>query len=115
VCGCEPFTASGPQRIGAEGEVGRDAAADFTVDVQGSAAPRHRSGPASNMTTTLIRTHGHQRTYPDPGGAMSIVDGALIRLRVSRLPGRQPAAQDLGQYPPSVPRTHSHEEPAAES
>jgi hypothetical protein len=35
------------------------------------------------------RLHPHQRTYRDPGGAMSIVEGTLIRLRVSRLPGRR--------------------------
>jgi hypothetical protein len=33
--------------------------------------------------------HPHQRTYRDPGGAMSIVEGTLIRLRVARLPGRR--------------------------
>jgi hypothetical protein len=35
------------------------------------------------------RLHPHQRTYRDPGGAMSIVEGTLIRLQVSRLPGRR--------------------------
>jgi len=35
------------------------------------------------------RLHPHQRTYRDPGGAMSIVEGTLIRVRVSRLPGRR--------------------------
>jgi hypothetical protein len=33
--------------------------------------------------------HPHQRTYREPGGAMSIVEGTLIRLHVSRLPGRR--------------------------
>jgi hypothetical protein len=35
------------------------------------------------------RLHPHQRTYRDPGGAMTIVEGTLIRMRVSRLPGRR--------------------------
>lgn len=35
------------------------------------------------------RLHPKQRTYRDPGGALSIVEGTLIRLRVSRLPGRR--------------------------
>jgi hypothetical protein len=36
-----------------------------------------------------LHPHQHQRTYRDPGGAMSIVEGTLIRLRVTRLPGRR--------------------------
>jgi hypothetical protein len=35
------------------------------------------------------RLHPKQRTYRDPGGALRIVEGTLIRLRVSRLPGRR--------------------------
>jgi hypothetical protein len=35
------------------------------------------------------RLHPKQRTYREPGGALSIVEGTLIRLRVSRLPGRR--------------------------
>jgi hypothetical protein len=35
------------------------------------------------------RLHPHQRTYREPGGKMSIVEGTLIRLQVSRLPGRR--------------------------
>jgi len=35
------------------------------------------------------RLHPHQRTYREPGGAMRIVEGTLIRLQVSRLPGRR--------------------------
>jgi hypothetical protein len=35
------------------------------------------------------RLHPHQRTYREPGGAMTIVEGTLIRLQVSRLPGRR--------------------------
>jgi hypothetical protein len=35
------------------------------------------------------RLHPHQRTYHDPGGAMSIVEATIIRLQVSRLPGRR--------------------------
>jgi hypothetical protein len=35
------------------------------------------------------RLHPHQRTYREPSGAMSIVEGTLIRLQVSRLPGRR--------------------------
>ncbi len=35
------------------------------------------------------RLHPHQRTYRDPGGAMTIVEGTIIRLQVSRLPGRR--------------------------
>jgi hypothetical protein len=35
------------------------------------------------------RLHPHQRTYREPGGAMHIVEGTLIRLQVSRLPGRR--------------------------
>ncbi|HEX8769051.1 MAG TPA: NF041680 family putative transposase [Jatrophihabitans sp.] len=33
--------------------------------------------------------HPKQRTYRDPGGALRIVEGTLIRLQVSRLPGRR--------------------------
>jgi hypothetical protein len=33
--------------------------------------------------------HPRQHTYRDPNGAMTIVEGTLIRLRVSRLPGRR--------------------------
>lgn len=35
------------------------------------------------------RLHPKQRSYREPGGALSIVEGTLIRLRVSRLPGRR--------------------------
>jgi len=35
------------------------------------------------------RLHPRQRTYRDPGGALRIVEGTLIRLHVSRLPGRR--------------------------
>jgi hypothetical protein len=35
------------------------------------------------------RLHPHQRTYRDPGGAMSIVEATIIRVQVSRLPGRR--------------------------
>jgi hypothetical protein len=35
------------------------------------------------------RLHPHQRTYREKGGAMTIVEGTLIRLQVSRLPGRR--------------------------
>jgi hypothetical protein len=35
------------------------------------------------------RLHPKQRTYRDPGGALSIVEGTLIRLQVTRLPGRR--------------------------
>jgi DDE superfamily endonuclease len=35
------------------------------------------------------RLHAHQRTYRDPGGAMSIVEATIIRVQVSRLPGRR--------------------------
>jgi hypothetical protein len=35
------------------------------------------------------RLHPHQRTYRDPDGAMRIVEGTLIRVRVARLPGRR--------------------------
>ncbi|PRY18872.1 DDE superfamily endonuclease [Pseudosporangium ferrugineum] len=35
------------------------------------------------------RLHPKQRTYREPGGALSIIEGTLIRLRVSRLPGRR--------------------------
>jgi hypothetical protein len=35
------------------------------------------------------RLHPHQRTYRDPGGAMTIVEATIIRLQVSRLPGRR--------------------------
>lgn len=34
------------------------------------------------------RLHPHQRTYREPNGAMSIVEASIIRVRVSRLPGR---------------------------
>jgi hypothetical protein len=33
--------------------------------------------------------HPKQRTYREPGGALCIVEGTLIRLHVSRLPGRR--------------------------
>jgi hypothetical protein len=33
--------------------------------------------------------HPKQRTYREPGGALWIVEGTLIRLHVSRLPGRR--------------------------
>jgi DDE superfamily endonuclease len=35
------------------------------------------------------RLHPHQRTYRDPGGAMRIVEASIIRVEVSRLPGRR--------------------------
>ena len=35
------------------------------------------------------RLHPKQRTYRDPDGALTIVAGTLIRLHVSRLPGRR--------------------------
>jgi hypothetical protein len=35
------------------------------------------------------RLHPHQRTYRDPGGAMSLVEATIIRIQVSRLPGRR--------------------------
>jgi hypothetical protein len=35
------------------------------------------------------RLHPKQRTYRDSGGALRIVEGTLIRLHVSRLPGRR--------------------------
>jgi hypothetical protein len=35
------------------------------------------------------RLHPHQRTYRDPGGAMTIVEASIIRVQVSRLPGRR--------------------------
>jgi DDE superfamily endonuclease len=35
------------------------------------------------------RLHPHQRTYHDPGGAMTIVEATIIRVQVSRLPGRR--------------------------
>ena len=39
--------------------------------------------------TAWHQLHPNQRTYREPGGALSIVEGTLIRLRVSRLPGRR--------------------------
>ncbi len=33
--------------------------------------------------------HPHQRTYREPGGAMTIIEGTIIRVQVSRLPGRR--------------------------
>ena len=33
--------------------------------------------------------HPHQRTYREPGGAMTIVEATIIRVQVSRLPGRR--------------------------
>jgi hypothetical protein len=35
------------------------------------------------------RLHPKQRTYREPGAALRIVEGTLIRLQVSRLPGRR--------------------------
>lgn len=35
------------------------------------------------------RLHPHQRTYRDPGGAMTIVEGTVVRVQVTRLPGRR--------------------------
>jgi hypothetical protein len=35
------------------------------------------------------RLHPHQRTYRDPGGAMTIVEATIIRVQVARLPGRR--------------------------
>jgi hypothetical protein len=35
------------------------------------------------------RLHPAQRTYREPGGKMRIIEGTLIRLQVSRLPGRR--------------------------
>jgi hypothetical protein len=35
------------------------------------------------------RLHPHQRTYRDPGGAMTIVEGTVIRVQVTRMPGRR--------------------------
>jgi hypothetical protein len=33
--------------------------------------------------------HPHQRTYREPGGAMTIVEATIIRVQVGRLPGRR--------------------------
>jgi hypothetical protein len=41
------------------------------------------------QVTAWHRLHPKQRTYREPGGALRIVEGTLIRLRVSRLPGRR--------------------------
>src|SRR5256714_1378383 len=35
------------------------------------------------------RLHPHQRTYRGPDGAMTIVEASIIRVQVSRLPGRR--------------------------
>lgn len=39
--------------------------------------------------TAWHELHPKQRTYREPGGSVSIVEGTLIRLQVSRLPGRR--------------------------
>jgi hypothetical protein len=42
------------------------------------------------QVTAWHRLHPQQRTYREPGGKkMSIIEGTLIRLQVSRLPGRR--------------------------
>jgi DDE superfamily endonuclease len=38
------------------------------------------------------RLHPHQRTYREPAGAMSIVEATIVRVQVSRLPGRRDRA-----------------------
>ncbi|MFC7759419.1 hypothetical protein ACFQY4_45115 [Catellatospora bangladeshensis] len=35
------------------------------------------------------RLHPHQRTYRDPTGMFAIIEGTVIRVQVSRLPGRR--------------------------
>lgn len=44
------------------------------------------------------RLHPKQRTYRDPGGALRIVEGTLIRLHVSRLPGRRDREPEGAPY-----------------
>lgn len=39
--------------------------------------------------TAWQRMHPKQDTYRDPGGAMTIVEGTVIRVQVARLPGRR--------------------------
>lgn len=55
-----------------------DAAVEVTDDVYGRVT-----------VTAWHQLHPKQRTYREPGGALSIVEGTLIRLHVSRLPGRR--------------------------
>ncbi len=63
------------------------------VLLQGSqhmAHPRRDAGPPGRHLrprrgTGLARLHPHQRTYREPGGAMTIVEATIIRVRVSRL------------------------------
>jgi hypothetical protein len=55
-----------------------DASAEVTDDVYGQVS-----------VAAWHRLHPKQRTYREPGGALSIVEGTLIRLHVSRLPGRR--------------------------
>ena len=55
-----------------------DAALEVTDDVYGQVT-----------VAAWHQLHPLQRTYREPGGALSIVEGTLIRLHVSRLPGRR--------------------------
>jgi hypothetical protein len=55
-----------------------DAAVEVTDDVYGDVT-----------VAAWHQLHPKQRTYREPGGALSIVEGTLIRLHVSRLPGRR--------------------------
>ncbi len=55
-----------------------DTSVEVTDDVYGQVS-----------VTAWHRLHPKQRTYREPGGALSIVEGTLIRLHVSRLPGRR--------------------------
>jgi hypothetical protein len=55
-----------------------DAHLDVTDDVYGRVAVSAWHG-----------LHPKQRTYRDPDGALTIVEGTLIRLHVTRLPGRR--------------------------
>ncbi|MCY1145709.1 transposase [Actinoplanes sp. Pm04-4] len=55
-----------------------DVALDITDDVYGQVS-----------VAAWHQLHPKQRTYREPGGALRIIEGTLIRLHVSRLPGRR--------------------------
>ena len=55
-----------------------DAVLEVTDDVYGEVT-----------VTAWHQLHPKQRTYREPGGALRIVEGTLIRLHISRLPGRR--------------------------
>ncbi len=90
------FHARPPQRLpGGRGGAPRRHGARLTC-----ADPDSRPAPDTTLEITddvygrvsvaaWHQLHPKQRTYREPGGALSIIEGTLIRLHVTRLPGRR--------------------------